>query len=176
MHLINRVLATILALALFLGGLLTVVDVVLVQLHRPAWLVPIGAWSSWLRAQTFGAGLVRAICIGRALLGLLLLLAALRRGRPGALPLPSRHDGVKVTASRRQVQQTLSTAARRVDGVHGARVKAGRRKVRVKATTPLRDPGDLQQRINAAVTERLGELELTDRVRPRVSLSSKGTR
>jgi hypothetical protein len=176
MHLTNRVLATVLALALFLGGLLTVVEVVLVHLQRPAWLIPTGQWSSWLRAQTFGAGLVRAICIGLALLGLLLLVAALRRGKPGALLLPSRHDGVQVTASRRQVQQTLSTAARRVDGVDGARVKAGRRKARVKATTPLRDPGDLEQRVTAAVTERLGELELTDRVRPRVSLSSKGTR
>lgn len=176
MSVINRILATLFALALFLGGLLTAVDVVLVQLGRPPFLVPVAQWSSWFRVQTFDASIVRAVCAGLVLLGLLLLLSALRRGRPHALVLPTRTEGVRVTASRRQLQHTLAAAAGRVDGVHDARVKAKRRAVRVKAATPLRDPGDLQQRITTAVTGRLADLGLDGTLRPHVTVSGKGNR
>ena len=40
MTVVNRVLATLLALALLLGGLLAVVEIVLAALGRPPWLVP----------------------------------------------------------------------------------------------------------------------------------------
>ena len=176
MSVINRILATLLALTLFLGGLLTVADVVLVQLGRPPFLVPTAQWSSWLRRQSFDAGVVRTVCAGLVLLGLLLLISVLRRGRPHAVALPTRTDGVRVTASRRQVQHTLAAAAGRVDGVHDAHVKANRRTVRVKAATPLRDPGDLQERITSAITGRLDDLGLDGTLRPRVTVSAKGSR
>jgi hypothetical protein len=176
MSVINRILATLLALVLLLGGLLTVVDVVLVQVGRPPFLVPTARWSSWLRGQSFDAGIVRAVCAGLVLLGLLLLISALRRGRPHAVPLPAQTDGVRVTATRRQVQHALAAAAGRVDGVHDAHVKAKRRTVRVKAATPLRDPGDLQQRITSVITGRLDDLGLDGTLRPRVTLSTKGSR
>jgi hypothetical protein len=176
MHVINRLLATVFSLALFLGGLLTAVNVVLVQLGRPSFLVPTGQWSAWFRAQTFDAGIVRGVCAGLVLLGLLLLVAALRRGRPHALPLPSRTEGVRITASRKEVQHSLAATAGRVDGVQDAHVKAKRRKVRVKASTPLRDAGDLQQRVTTAISGRLGDLGLDGTLRPRVTVSSKGSR
>lgn len=175
MALVNRLLATVLALALFLGGLLATVDIVLVQLQRPPFLVPVAQWAAWFRAQTLGAGIDRAICVGLVLLGLGLLVCALRRGRPGALPLPPRTDGVTVTASRRELERALSAEAGRVDGVESARARARRRSVTVQARTAMRDPGDLPARVTEVVTGRLGELGLTDRLRPRIDVRGSTT-
>ena len=57
-----------------------------------------------------------------------------------------------------------------------ASAKAGRRTVRVKAATAMRSPQELQQPVTAAVTERLGELGLSDVLRPRVTVSVKSSR
>ena len=176
MHVLNRLLATLLALALFLGGLLAVVEIVLAALGRPAWLVPHPEWSSGLGEQTFDSGVVRAVLIGLVVLGLLLLLAALRRGRPGALQLPDRTPGVRVTASRRGVERALATAARRADGVRGARARVGRRTARVQASTAVRSSGELQEPVTTVVTERLDELGLTGVLRPRVTVSQESAR
>jgi hypothetical protein len=170
--LVNRLLATVLALALFLGGLLAAVDIVLVQLQRPPFLVPVAQWAAWFRVQTLGAGIVRAVCAGLLLLGLGLLACALRRGRPASLPLPGRTDGVTVTAARRELERAISTEAGRVDGVESARARARRRSITVQARTAQRDPGDLPARVTAAVTGRLGELGLTGRLRPRVRVTA----
>jgi Family of unknown function (DUF6286) len=175
-HVVNRILATLLALALLLGGLLAVVEVVLAAVGRPPWLVPHPQWSGWLREQTFAGGVVRAVLIGLVVLGLLLLVTALRRGKPGSLRLPARTEGVRVSASRRGIERSLVTSARRTDGVRGARAKARRRTVRVKASTGMRDPADLQQPVTDAVTARLEDLGLTGVLRPRVKISQESSR
>lgn len=176
MHVVNRVLATLLALALFLGGLLAVVEIVLAALRRPYWLVPHRAWAAWLRQETFGAGVVRAALIGAVVLGLLLLIAALRRGKPGSIPLPGRTDGVRVLASRRGIERSLVTAARRTDGVRSARAKVRRRSARVTAATGARSAGELQQPVTAAVTGRLDELGLGGVLRTRVTVTQESSR
>ncbi|CCH89260.1 conserved exported protein of unknown function [Modestobacter italicus] len=175
MHVLNRVLATLLALGLFLGGLLAVVEIVLAVLDRPSWLIPHQQWAQSLTGESFGGGVVRAVLIGLVVLGLLLLLVGLGRGKPGSIPLPARTDGVQVTASRRGLERSLVTSARRADGVRSARAKVGRRKVTVKASTAVRS-GDLQQPVTAAVTERLAELSLTGVLRPRVTVSQEKSR
>jgi hypothetical protein len=176
MHLLNRVLATLLALTLFLGGLLAVAEIVLAALDRPAWLIPHQQWNSWLAEQTFADALVRAALIALALLGLLLLTAALRRGKPGTLRLPGRTDGVRVSASRRGIERSLATAARRADGVRAARARARRRSVRIKATTALRSTDGLRQPVTTVVTERLDQLGLSGVLRPRITVSREKSR
>lgn len=176
MHVLNRVLAMLLALALLLGGLLAVVEIVLAALDRPSWLVPHEDWGSWLTEQTFSGGIVRALLIGLVVLGLLLLVAALRRGKPGALRLPGRTEGVRVSASRRGIERSVATAARRADGVRDARARAGRRAVRVKTKTAMRSPGDLQQRVTAAATDRVEQLGLSGVLRPKVTVSREKAR
>ena len=100
MQVLNRVLSTLLALVLLLGGLLAVVEIVLAALGRPHWLVPHQQWSRWLTEQTFASAVVRAVLVGLAVLGLLLLVAALRRGGPGTLALPARADVLHLTGVR----------------------------------------------------------------------------
>ncbi|WP_425953470.1 DUF6286 domain-containing protein [Xylanimonas sp. McL0601] len=171
MNVVNRFLAVVLALVLFLGGLLAAVEIFRAQVGDAPWLVPWEKWSTWLGTQTWVTNLVRAVLVGIGIVGLLLLVAALRRGRPGDLVLPAESalPGVRTTVSRRGVEKSLETAARDVDGVRSARADAHRHRVTVRASSMTRE-GEPEQRVRQAVTERLAALGLEQSLRPRVTM------
>ena len=73
------------------------------------------------------------------------MLAALRRGKPHNLTLPSNIEGVQVTASRRGIERSLREAGSRIGGVRSVNVRAGRRTVKVRAYTASRTEGQVQQ-------------------------------
>ena len=85
----NRVLSALLALVLVVGGLLVAVEIVLAQLGRPALLIPWSAWASWLGGQTWDTSTVRLVLAGLVVVGLVLLILALRPGKPRRLALPA---------------------------------------------------------------------------------------
>ncbi len=176
MSTVNRVLSVLLALALFLGGLLVAVECVLAALGRPSWVIPRQQWESALTSATWDETLVRLIAVGAVVVGLLLLVAALRRGAPGTLALPTTTDGVDVRAQRRGVERSVASAARRTDGVTDAHAKASRRRVTVRAATSLRNPGDTQSAVQRAADARIAELGLDGQLRSKVSLDRKGAR
>jgi len=170
MTVVNRILAALLALVLLLGGLLAACEIVLAQLGRRPWLVPHPQWSAWLGQRTLADGLVRAAMVGLVVVGVLLMLAALRRGKPHHLTLPSTIEGVQVTASRRGVERSLREAGSRISGVRAVEVRAGRRTVKVRAHTASRGEGQVQQQLTDTVAARLQQLGLADRLRPRVTV------
>lgn len=176
MTVVNRVLAALLALALLLGGALAATEIVLAQLNRPYLLVPHRQWAADVRDRTFVDGTVRAVLVALVVIGLLLLLAALRRGRPRALTLPSAGADVHVTATRRSVERTLRDATQRLSGVSSADVKAGRRTVAVTAHTAGRSPDTVQDQVTAAVAGRLEQLGLDSTLSPRVRVVGGGGR
>lgn len=180
MALLNRILSVLLALALLLGGLLAAVEIILALLGRPSWLLPHEQWSTWLAEQTWDTAPVRAGLAALVLLGLLLLWPALRRGRPSTLSLPPRPHGtpagVNVSASRRGIETSLATAARRTSGVSAARAQVSRRRATVRARTATRSPGNVQTELTDAVTGTLTDLGLTQVLRPRVTISTKEAR
>ena len=155
-----RVLSVLLAAALLALGVLVTAEIVLAALGQPAWVLPYSQVATTLRDQSWDSVLARAVAAGLCLLGLLLLLPALRRGKPTALPLAPLTDGVDTHVSRRGLQRTLAAAASRVDGVGGAKAKVGRRKVKVRTTTRLRDSSALPAQIDTAVREELDTLGL----------------
>lgn len=169
---INRLLAAVLALALILGGLLAAVEIVLARLGQPYWFIPRQQWGNWLTRQTWDASLVKLILAAMALMGLLLLLTALRQGRPRVLPVASDAPGVRVDILRRGAERAVVAAARRTNGVRTASASIGRRKATVKTKTSSRSTGDVQQEALSAVTARLGDLGLA-RLRPRVKVKGK---
>lgn len=173
MTVFNRLLSALIALVLVFGGLLLAIEVTLAQLGRPPWLIPHPQWNAWLGQQTWHSGTVRAVLVGVAAVGLLLIVTAVRRGRPADFTLGS-SDGVRVSASRKGVQRSLSDAARRVDGITSARVTAGRRRVIVQAATPARTAG-LDRQVDAAVTDQIAALGLPP-LRTRVSITHEGER
>ncbi len=174
MTLLNRILSALLAIGLLMAGLLAAAEIVLAQLGQRYWLVPHQQWSSWLGQQTWDATILRAVLVGVGVLGLLLLIAALRPGKPSAVALPARSGtGTVVSASRRGLEKTIAAAAQRPEGINSATADGRRRTVRVKARTGTRSKTDLEQQVTAAVSQRLTELDLSVTLRPRITISKE---
>ncbi|WP_340687779.1 DUF6286 domain-containing protein [Amycolatopsis coloradensis] len=90
-----------------------------------------------------------------ALLGLLLLVAAIVPGRPTVLPLES---GTDSGASRRSYRSTLRTAASTVDGVSAAKLKVKRNKIVSVVTTGRTNTAGLADAVRAAIEHRLSQI------------------
>lgn len=173
---VTRVVSALLALALLLGSLLAIVEIVAAALGRAPATVPWPEWTSWLRAHSWNDWIVIAVLGGLVVLGLLLLFLALRRGKPASLALRGRTDGVDVTASRRSVEKSLAAAAARTTGVAGASASVSRRTARVDARTVARSDPGIREGVETAVRGRLDALGLERRMRTRVGLTAKDTR
>lgn len=170
MRLLNRLLATLLALAGIALAVLIPVEVVRALLGRRYWLLPWGTWTRTLHTNSWQTGWVRAALIGVAVLGVLLLAGQLKPRRPGLLPLTPRTDRVQAGTTRRSLQQALRRAATDVPGVATARVRARRRSVRVTALTRLRDHSNLDTQVRNQLTGRLDSLQLAQAPRLRVKI------
>jgi glucose dehydrogenase len=165
-----RLLSALLAVLLVVGGLLVAVEIVLAQLGRPALLIPWLAWAVWLGGQTWATSIVRLLLAGLVVVGLVLLILALRPGKPRRLALPAIDRAVHVSIARRALQQTLKDAAARATGVASASAKAGRRTVTITATTANPNTTEVHHAALAAVNQRLEQLGLAGRLRPRVRI------
>jgi hypothetical protein len=166
----TRILSVLLALLLIVGGLFVAIEIVLAQLGRAPWLIPWPAWANWLSGQSWASFGVRVILVGLVVVGLILLVLALRPGKPRRLALPATDRNVHVSIARRALQQTLADTAGRSSGVAGASAKAGRRTVTITATTANPNTTEVQQAALAAVTDRLDQLGLAGRLRPHVKI------
>jgi glucose dehydrogenase len=169
----NRVLCALLALLLLVGGLLIAVEIVLAQLGRPPLLIPWSAWASWLDGQTWDTLTVRLILAGLVVVGLVLLILALRPGKPRTLALPATGSNLRMSIARRALQQNLADTAARASGVAGASAKAGRRRVTITATTANPNTTEVQHAAQAAVNQRLDQLGLARRLHSRVRIERK---
>ncbi|UOZ04890.1 DUF6286 domain-containing protein [Amycolatopsis sp. WQ 127309] len=90
-----------------------------------------------------------------ALLGVILLLAAMLPGRLTVLPLEGEVDS---GASRRSYRSTLRSAASTVDGVSRARVKLRRRSISAEVTTGRTNTDGLADAVSRAIERRLDQL------------------
>ena len=165
-----RLLSALLAVLLVVGGLLVAVEIVLGQLGRPALLVPWLAWAVWLGGQTWATSIVRLFLAALVVIGLVLLIVALRPGKPRRLALPATGSNLHMSIARRALQQTLRDAAVRAIRVAGASAKAGRRTVTISATTANPNTTEVHDAALAAVKQRLDQLGLAGRVQPRVRI------
>ena len=176
MALTRRILSVLLALVLLLGGLLAAVEIVLALLDRPSWLIPREEWANDVTDQTWDSSTVRAILVGLIVVGLVLLLVGLSRGRPAALALSPREGTppqVTVTASRRGIERSLEQAAREAEGITDAKATVSRRTATVWATSRTRSPGDLRAGVESALAARLADLGLAGRLRTKVRVTSR---
>jgi hypothetical protein len=175
-HWITRVVCALLALALLLGSVLAVVEIVTAALDRSPVLVPHPDWTSWLRSHSWDDWVVMAVLAGLVVLGLLFLFLAFRRGKPASLALKGRTDGVDVAASRRSVEKSLASSAARTAGVAGANASVRRRTARVRAQAVARSAPGIREEVESAVRGRLDSLDLERRMRTRVDLTTKDSR
>ena len=172
---LTRALCALLALALLLGSLLVIAEVVIAAADRGPWLVPYPDWTAWMRERNWNDWVVNAILVALVVVGLLLLFLAVRRGKPATLPLRGRTPGVDVTASRKSVERSLAAAVSRTSGVTGAEARyAGAAHGSRPGQSPAWSPA-CEQEVESAVKARLDSLGLAQNLRPRVRVSRRRT-
>src|SRR5687768_268878 len=154
MRVIDRILAALLAVALIAGGLLLTIEVIATTaFDEQGWLV------NWDEAYRDGIRLLwddRAVLVLSGIIaavGLALILFALIPRRPKSIALP-RTEGPPARISLRSIERSVDRAVSKVDGVDKSRIRADRDALDVRITTNRRQPGDLQERVRGAVSNR----------------------
>ncbi|MEU7905688.1 DUF6286 domain-containing protein [Actinoplanes sp. NPDC049118] len=135
MRITNRLLAALFALALIVGGVILVVEVVAQWTGADPVVLDWPAVYAWAHHTTWSATHVRLISVMLALAGLALLWAQLKPRRPGRLALVVGHPATDAAVTRRGVARSLAAAVSRVEGVHDAHVVVKRRKIKISART-----------------------------------------
>ncbi|MFC4856868.1 DUF6286 domain-containing protein [Actinophytocola glycyrrhizae] len=149
--------ATVVALVLCAAGVLAAVVAIQSLLGERPWVSY--DWAArtlydtrWQDTAVLIAGIVVAV------LGLLVLTAALLPGKPTVLPLRDDDSELDTGASRRGLLGTLRAAAASVDGVSSARLRLGRRRVRAAVRTHRVTTAGLGDAVTSAVTHRLAQI------------------
>ena len=171
----NRVAALVLGLLLLILGILVPAEIVhsAVLSRTGELLLPWQSTTRWLTGHDWTTSPVRAISIAVGVLGLLLLLAQLKRRRPGLLALTTSDDHLTSGTTRRSVARALAARAEDVDGISSARATLGRRQATVVATTGQREPGDLRQQVTDQVSGWLDGIGLVSAPRVRVRVTTR---
>ncbi|MEU5879916.1 DUF6286 domain-containing protein [Spirillospora sp. NPDC047279] len=151
--------ALIAAIALTGAGTVVAVEVISGLLDRPARLVPYERFTTWLTETAWNDDVVMAAGAVLALLGLLALLAGLLPGHTGLIRLRTADPDLVMGVTKRGLRTAVASAAAGVDMVSGVEsVKARGRRVVVSVASPVRESGDLKERVRDAVGARLDEL------------------
>ena len=174
MRVANRVLAAVLALALFAGGLLIAVEIVVAGFDRRPWVVPHDDWYTSARLRSWESAPPRWIFIGLVVAGLALLLSQLIRRRPTSLALAP--GGVPADLGRRSLEKSLVREASRVDGVAAAKVKISDERADVVASSNRRQTDDLMPRVTQALDRRMDALGLARTPSVRVKVHGRSSR
>ncbi|GAA0541277.1 hypothetical protein GCM10011581_37320 [Saccharopolyspora subtropica] len=170
MRLLVRLITALLGLAVAALGALLVVETLwaLARPHSPGLLVPWRDVHGGLGALSWDDPPVRVTAAVVALVGLVLLLVASAAGRR-EYRLHDPAPEVTVTTDRRSLARLVGHQVREQDGVAGASVTAGAKRVQVRATAQFRESGDLRTRLTDTAERAVGELPL--RTRPKVLVS-----
>ncbi|MCY0941945.1 DUF6286 domain-containing protein [Streptomyces antarcticus] len=167
----RRVPAALAAVAVMGAAGVLLYDLIAVRAHRPGM-----SWRRYLAHQLerqtpadpgviLGGGVLAAV-------GLLLLVLALAPGLRSILPMgtpdPDRATGVRAALGRKDAAQVLRDRAMEVPGVRSARVKVGRSRIRVRATSHFRELEDVRADLDAVLAVGVGELGLAHPPRTRV--------
>lgn len=128
------------------------------RLARGSWPGFADQTASWLAALTWGNVWVLILSIGVALLGLILLVAAIKPGPPTAMTLDSCSSAdaadisTEVVMTRRSVAKLATARAGQVDGVDSVSSVVGARKVTVTVKTPSQQRSEIEQQVRDRVT------------------------
>ncbi|POM25124.1 hypothetical protein BTM25_37660 [Actinomadura rubteroloni] len=166
--------ALIAATLLTAVGALTAIETLTALAGAPAKIVPYEGVASWLRRTPWSSAAVLAISAVVALAGLGALAAALVPGRCRLVPLHGGDPDLLVGVTRGGLRGAAASAARSVDGISAVKkVRVRRRRLVLKARTPLRREHDLAARVHDAVQSRLDELAPVPRRKVKVRIDVK---
>jgi hypothetical protein len=164
LHLVNRLLAVLLSLAIVLAAIVLGIEVVRWLLDLDPWLVPWDRWWPTLTDLRVDDQALLAVAAAVAVVGLLLLFFELKPRSPDRHDTAPLVDGVHTVVTRGGLTSAAETAARGVSGVRSASADVGRRTITVTARSRARGVRDeLQPQVQDAVRGTIADLEL---VRP----------
>ncbi|MEO8829121.1 DUF6286 domain-containing protein [Lapillicoccus sp.] len=131
----------------------------------PGW---VGGTHLWGATQTWGSVVVIVISIVVALLGLLLLLTALRPGMPNAYEIDlgasqgtEDTEGTEFVMTRRAVAKLATAQADLVDGVDTVSATVTSRRVGLSVTTTSAQTEEIGQLVTSRVSEALAAVGLS---------------
>lgn len=166
--LVARLVAALAALALLALGVVVMVEAVAAWSGEPPVVLPADVVDT-LESTAWSDTVVRWSGVAAIAVGLVLLAVGMWHRPP--LTVATSVGGVRV--ERHGMERTLAQRLDRVDGVSSARVRAGRRMLRVRVDTRRRvDPTDVVDRAREEVERCLERLALD--LRPKVSLRRRG--
>src|SRR6195952_982663 len=171
MRAFNRILSVLLAVAIAVAGVLVVIEIIAATTDNDPVVVKWHGLVDDLATNEWKTAGPRVAAIVLILVGLLLLLVALRRGKPATIGLTTEAPSVDMTTTRRSLQRSLATTATSVDGITDASVKVKRRKVVVKARAVsgvTREDG--RARLSDEMQGRLDRLSLAESKRLKVKV------
>ena len=117
--------------------------------------------AAWVAALSWGNVWVLLLSIAVAVLGLILLIAAIKPGPPTAMIVDSGSSAdaagasTEVVMTRRSVAKLATARAGQVDGVDSVSSVVGARKITVAVKTPSQQRGEIEQQVRDRVTSAL---------------------
>lgn len=139
----NRLMAFILSLAVIVAGATVVVEVIADRVGADPAVLDWPALYRWARRTSWGSAPARITSGLLALVGLALLLVQLAPRRPNRLAVHSDDTATDAAVSRRGLTRAVRSAVTDVDGIADARVKVRRRRIQVRARTPMSEPSQI---------------------------------
>ncbi|GAB3526711.1 DUF6286 domain-containing protein [Arthrobacter monumenti] len=150
--------ASIVAIVLLAVGA-AAASVSIVRLSTGNWPGYLSPATQWLTSLSWNSIGLWATAIVLAVIGVILLLSALIPGKFNGIRLQSGHEdrdtSTEVLLSNRALTRLATAHADRMDGVTSSRATSKGKRVRLRVTSPLRQPGDLRRRVADSVSERL---------------------
>ncbi|WP_420717061.1 DUF6286 domain-containing protein [Streptomyces sp. H27-G5] len=169
----RRIPAALTALAVLGAAGVLLYDLAAVRAHRPGM-----RWRRELALQLerhtpvdpevlIGAGVL-------ALIGAVLLVLAVTPGLRGILQMRTSESGMRAGLGRKAAGLVLRDRAMEVPGVNTVRVKVGRSRIGVRATSHFRELDEVRADLDAVLAVGIEELGLVHEPGPRVRVNRKG--
>lgn len=158
--------ATVVAILVTAAGVAGVWAVVQ-RLATDRWPGWVGGTHLWGATQTWGSAVVIVLSIVVSLLGLLLLVTALRPGMPNAYEIKpdvddeGRSDSTEFVMTRRAVAKLATAHADLVDGVDSVSASVTARRVSLNVKTSSAQADDIDKLVTARVSEALAAVRLS---------------
>lgn len=169
----RTVAAVIVAVLLLLLAGYAAWQAILVQLGQPTYPLDAASISQNLNQTPWNHLAVTITGVVLALLGLWLLLLAITPARRKFIELREPHPDVATGIRPADLRRAVDGAAMRIDGISNSRTVLGRRTATTTVTSPLGNPEGLTEKVTAAVTDQITELDPLDPLTPKVKLTGK---
>jgi hypothetical protein len=167
----NRVLSGFLAAVLIVAGVLAILEICRAALGQPPAVVQWPKLLPKLRSNSYRDAGPILVCVGLAVVGLLILISGVKRGKPYALPAGSTAPGVRTEINRRSLERGIRAAVQATERVESGRVTLRRRTavIVVRANSPAIEglDADIRQRVETL----LASIRLVDP--PRLKIKTR---